>query len=100
METWEREARLSIADLIARYTRAGDTGRAAEFSELFAEAGEFEINGGRRARGHQAIAELMDEVKDAFAKAPPRSSRRAITSRVSPSTSTIEITPPVAATSC
>jgi hypothetical protein len=70
MEPWETEARLSIADLIGRYTRAGDTGRAAVFSELFADSGEFEINGGRRATGHEAIATLMEEVKQAFATAP------------------------------
>jgi hypothetical protein len=70
MEPWEVEARLAIADLVARYTRAGDTGRAAEFSDLFAADGEFEINGGRQAQGHAAIATLMEEVKTSFAKAP------------------------------
>jgi hypothetical protein len=70
MEPWEIEARLAIGELIGRYTRAGDTGRAAEFGELFAEDGEFEINGGRRAKGQPAIAALMEEVKRAFATAP------------------------------
>jgi hypothetical protein len=70
MEPWEVEARLAIADLVGRYTRAGDTGRASEFSELFTDDGEFEINGGRQALGHAAIASLMKEVKVAFAQAP------------------------------
>jgi SnoaL-like domain len=71
MERWEVEARLAITDLTSRYTRAGDTGRVSDFSEVFADDGEFEINGGRKAQGHQAIAILMEEVKAAFAKAPP-----------------------------
>jgi hypothetical protein len=70
MEPWEIEARLAITDLTGRYTRAGDTGRALDFGELFADDGEFEINGGRKARGRQPIATLMEEVKAAFATAP------------------------------
>jgi hypothetical protein len=70
MQPWEVQSRLAIMDLIGRYTRAGDTGREHEFAELFADDGVFEINGGRSGRGSQQIAELLNEVKRAFAKAP------------------------------
>ncbi|MHB8464688.1 MAG: nuclear transport factor 2 family protein [Acidimicrobiales bacterium] len=70
MEPWEVEARLAITDLVARYTRTGDTGRESEFADLFGDDGVFEINGGRSGRGKREIEALMREVKTAFAKAP------------------------------
>jgi AcrR family transcriptional regulator len=71
MQPSEVESRLAITDLVARYTRAGDTGREEQFAELFADDGVFEVNGGRSGCGHEEIATLMNDVKRAFAKAPP-----------------------------
>ena len=62
-------ARVEIMDLTARYTRAGDTGRAAELGELFAPDGIFEVSGGRAVGGQEIVA-LIEEVKHDFATAP------------------------------
>jgi SnoaL-like domain len=66
----EISARLSIMDLTARYTRAGDTGRAADLASLFAPDGVFEVSGGR-AVGPTEIVALIEVVKQDFATAPP-----------------------------
>ncbi len=70
MEPFEIEALLAIMDLVARYNRAGDTGRSEDFKELFTGSGVFEMNGGRTAQGGQAIETLMEDVKRQFATAP------------------------------
>lgn len=70
MEDWEVAARVEIMDLVARYTRAGDTGRGRELAALFAEDGEYEIDGPREATGRAEIERLIEEVKVDFAAAP------------------------------
>lgn len=71
MDLEEVAARLEIMDLSARYTRAGDTGRAAELAELFAPDGELVVDGGT-GRGPTGIADLIETVKQDFAAAPPQ----------------------------
>jgi SnoaL-like domain len=66
----EISARLSIMDLTARYTRAGDTGRGTDLAALFAPDGVFEVSGGR-AVGPAEIVALIDVIKQDFATAPP-----------------------------
>lgn len=66
-----RGSTLDIMSLVSSYTRAGDTGREADFADLFVADGVFEINGGRSASGPEQIAALMADVKRAFAGAPP-----------------------------
>ena len=66
----EISARLSIMDLTARYTRAGDAGRAADLAALFAPDGVFEVSGGR-AVGPAEIVSLIEVIKLDFATAPP-----------------------------
>ncbi len=70
MNLEEISARLSIMDLTARYTRAGDTGRAAELAALFAPDGVFEVSGGH-ALGPAEIMSLIEVIKLDFAAAPP-----------------------------
>ena len=65
----EISARLGIMDLTARYTRAGDTGRAADLAALFAPDGVFEVSGGR-AVGPAEIVALIEVIKQDFATAP------------------------------
>jgi hypothetical protein len=61
---------VAITDLVSSYTRTGDTGREEEFSALFADDGVFEIGERRAAKGADAIAALMADVKHAFSLAP------------------------------
>jgi hypothetical protein len=61
---------IEIMDLTSRYTRSGDTGRQADFAELFTAEGIFEVGERRSAHGLDDIAALMADVKRAFAAAP------------------------------
>lgn len=48
-----------IRDLYARYSWAYDQGRAEEYAALFTEDGEFEVVGGPRVQGREALAGLV-----------------------------------------
>ena len=55
MELWELVAREQIRDTVARYNRAGDTGRFAEMVECFAPNGMLTIVGESEHEGHTAL---------------------------------------------
>lgn len=55
METWEIEARLELAELLATYYRLGDSGRIEEQAALFEPDGVVELYGRGEFVGRQAI---------------------------------------------
>ncbi len=59
MDTWELVARERIRDAVASYAVAGDGYRLEELAALFTEDGVLEVKGGHRARGRQAIVEML-----------------------------------------
>ncbi|HMC39944.1 MAG TPA: nuclear transport factor 2 family protein [Acidimicrobiales bacterium] len=72
MEDADRwKSTVEIMDLASRYTRSGDTGREADFAELFTANGIFEVGERRSAKGLEQIRDLMADVKRAFSTAPP-----------------------------
>ncbi len=68
MDLWELTARERIRDLLARYTWAGDRGRIAELTELFAPDGVLDLGDhGGRSEGRAAIGDELRAVVDRIA---------------------------------
>jgi hypothetical protein len=66
MDDWEVEARVAIDDLIGRYVRFADGGRAADLASLFTEDGVL-VTDTDEVRGRPAISRYLDEAKSSLA---------------------------------
>ncbi|MCU1453826.1 MAG: hypothetical protein JWN46_1972 [Acidimicrobiales bacterium] len=63
MEAWEAVAREGVRDTLARYTHAGDRGRAGDLAACFTEDGVLDVgDAGGRWVGRAAIAAQIDAV--------------------------------------
>lgn len=62
MDLWELVAREQIRDTVARYNRAGDTGRFDEMVECFAPDGALVIVGESEYHGHDALRAFFSGV--------------------------------------
>ncbi|MGZ4795515.1 MAG: nuclear transport factor 2 family protein [Acidimicrobiia bacterium] len=62
MELWELVARESIRDTVARYNRAGDTGRYEEMVACFAPDGVLAVSGESEHHGRTALLAFFSGV--------------------------------------
>lgn len=69
MLTEELAAREAIRDIVARYNMNGDGGRIAELVALFADDGEFEVDG-TLYRGRDALREFFSGIVAGDADVP------------------------------
>ena len=62
MDSWEVEARVAIADLVARYNAAGDSARFDRVIELFTDDAVMVVEGTPHA-GHEAIRGIFTNAR-------------------------------------
>jgi hypothetical protein len=75
MESWELVARERVRDTLARYTWAGDGGRAGELALAFCEDGVLHVRDQEPVEGRAAIAEFIGGVE---ITAPPPGVKRIV----------------------
>lgn len=69
MQTWEVAARVAIEDVVARYTRFADGGRAADLAQLFTDDGVLAV-GENEVQGRDAITSFLDAQKTSLSASP------------------------------
>jgi len=70
MDAWEIEARLEIAELLARYYKLGDGGRIKEQADLFEPDGVVELYGRGEFVGREAIVGAYTSLNEGHVAEP------------------------------
>jgi hypothetical protein len=69
MEHWELAARESIRETVAAYAHCADSGRFADFAELFAVDAVLDVRGEQPLQGRAAIRAYLEGVGDHLSSA-------------------------------